>query len=99
MNITSDKFDQVRRILGMKRQIHRSYDAVFSTPEGSIVLGHIVKEGFVTHTTFVAGDPQQTTLNEGSRRLALSILRMARTNHKDVVRQIEQEMQNNGMNI
>lgn len=99
MIISSDKFDQLRRLLGWKRDIHRSYDAVFSTPEGDKVLHHIINEGYVTRTTFVAGDPQQTALNEGSRRLALSILRMARTNHKDVVRQIEREMQENGMNI
>lgn len=93
------KFDQMMDILLRRRTVHRTYDMVFNTPEGEAVLLHILHEGFVTKTTFVAGDPEQTMLNEGSRRLALSILRMARTNHKEMVRMIEKQLQENGINI
>jgi len=92
-----EKYDQVREILTRKRTIHRSYDAVFGTGEGQIVLQHILENGFVTKSTFVAGDPEQTMLNEGSRRLALSILKMARANNKEAVRMIEQQMQEQGI--
>ncbi len=93
-----EKFDQIREILMRRRTIHRSYASVFGTPEGETVLQHILQAGFVTKSTFVEGDAEQTVLNEGSRRLALSILRMAKTNHKEVIRMIEQELQNQGMN-
>ena len=93
-----EKFDQVREILLRRRVIHRSYAKVFSDTEGETVLQHILQAGFVTKSTFVAGDSNQTMLNEGSRRLALSILRMAKTNHKEALRMIEQELQTQGMN-
>lgn len=89
-----DKFDQTREILTEKLTIHRSYQAVFSTPEADKVLRHIMRSAFVITPTFVRGDPEQTLMNEGSRRLALSILRMARTNHREQIRLIEQELNN-----
>lgn len=92
------KFDQVMDILLHRREIHRSYDAVFGSNEGERVLMHILDVGFVTKSTFVAGDSNQTMLNEGSRRLALSVLRMARTNHKEMVRMIEKQLQEQGIN-
>jgi hypothetical protein len=94
-----EKFDQVRDILMRRKTVHRSYAAVFGTPEGDVVLQHILSEGFVGKSTFVANDPNQTILNEGSRRLALSILRMARTNHKEAMLQIERHLQEQGMQI
>lgn len=77
-----------------KLRRHRDYQVVFGSPEGERVLQDILSEGFVTSSTFVRGDPQETTLNEGSRRLALSILKFAKTNHQDRIRLIEEEMQN-----
>jgi hypothetical protein len=94
-----EKFDQVRELLMRRKTIHRSYAAVFGTSEGDVVLQHILSEGFVTKSTFVEGDPNQTMLNEGSRRLALSILKMARTNHKEVILQIERNLQDQGMQV
>lgn len=98
-NIFIEKFDQVNELLMRKRIRHRSYAAVFGTGEGELVLADILEEGFVTRSTFVAGDPNQTILNEGSRRLALSILRMAKANHKERIRMIEQQLQERGINI
>lgn len=69
--------------------LHGSYQNVFGTPEGEQVLRHIAKVGFLTRSTFVAGDPDQTMLNEGSRRLALSILRFVRKDHSELLAQIE----------
>lgn len=73
---------------------HGAYVRLFESEDGKTVLRHILKQGFVTRTTFVANDPQQTTLNEGSRRLALSILRYAKKDHKELIDQIEQGMTN-----
>jgi hypothetical protein len=51
-----------------------------------------MNEGFVLSSTFVAGDPHQTAMNEGSRRLALSILKMAKIDQSEKFDQIEQQL-------
>lgn len=56
-------------------KLHTKYKDVFSSPQGEDVLFHICKAGFVFDSTFVANDPHQTALNEGSRRMALAIVR------------------------
>lgn len=56
-------------------KLHSKYKDVFGSTQGEDVLFHICKAAYVFDSTFVANDPHQTALNEGSRRLALSILR------------------------
>lgn len=56
-------------------KLHTKYKEVFSSSQGEDVLFHICQKGFIFESTFVANDPQQTALNEGSRRLALGIVR------------------------
>lgn len=58
-----------------KKRIQEAYKTVFDSPDGEIVMAHLCKVNFVFSTTFVKGDPYQTALHEGQRRLALSILR------------------------
>ena len=52
------------------------FKSVFLTPQGERVLEKICVDGFVFRSTGVAGDACQTAMNEGSRRLALGILRL-----------------------
>jgi len=76
-----------------KIHLHASFQRVFDDPElpdGKVVLYAICREGFVTKPTFVAGDPHQTALNEGSRRLALSILRHVYRDHGKMIQQVEE---------
>lgn len=73
--------------------LHAAYVRVFSTEDGQKVLSHIAKHGFVTQSTFVAGDPQQTAMNEGMRRMALSIMKFVHRDHKQLILRLEQEMQ------
>ena len=80
----------IRDAIQQRLFIHGSYVRVFDSPDGEAVLHHIMKQGFVTRSTFVEGDPQQTALNEGSRRLALSILKFAKKDHQQLIKQIEQ---------
>jgi len=58
--------------------MRQKYQALFSSPLGDEVLTHICKQGFVTRSTFTKNEQQETMLNEGSRRLALSILKFAK---------------------
>lgn len=62
-------------------KLHESYQVVFSTPDGELVLEHILRVGHVFESSFVRGDVHETCLREGERRLALSILRHVLKDH------------------
>ncbi len=74
-----------------KIMLHSSYVRVFETPDGQEVLKHICKVAHVFSPTFVAGDPHQTSLNEGKRLLALSILKCIGQDHSKLVKMIEEQ--------
>jgi len=80
----------IRDKIADKIHLHASYIRIFETPDGQRVLRHLVKSGFVLSTTFVAGDPHQTLLNEGSRRMVLSIIAFLSKDHVEFVKQLEQ---------
>ena len=81
-------------ILRGRLSIQKSYRQVFNTEDGKRVLSHLMKNGFITKSTFVAGDPHQTAMNEGSRRVVLSILAFMNKDEKEMQKQIETELQN-----
>lgn len=89
-----NKMQQLTEILLRRKEIQKSYKQVFNTEDGKLVLSHLMKNGFITKTTFVAGDPHQTAMNEGSRRVVLSILAFMNRDEKEMQKQIEQELQN-----
>lgn len=66
------------------------YKKVFDGSEGEIVLRHIAKRGFVNKATYVRGDIHETMINEGMRRLALSIISYIHKDTSDLVNEIEQ---------
>jgi len=74
-----------------KIRLHEDYQHTFDSPQGKNVLKHICHVGFINRSTFVKGDPHETALNEGSRRLALSILRFLYRDNAEMIRQIEQQ--------
>lgn len=76
--------------LRQKIFLHARYQKVFQTEDGREVLEHIMHEGFMFKSTFVAGDQYQTALNEGKRMFALAILRFLHKDHAEMVKQIEQ---------
>jgi hypothetical protein len=67
-----------------------AYRRTFDTPDGKLVLHHLMQKAFITDSTFVASDPHQTALNEGSRRIVLSILKYALKNDNAVKDEIQQ---------
>jgi len=77
-----------------KLHLRRAYKHTFEAPEGKQVLLHLMKSCHMLTPTFVAGDPHQTAMNEGSRRVVLSILKMLNTDEKELLKQIEEEKQN-----
>lgn len=83
-----------RAYAAIKRKIDvgASYKAVFETPDGQRVLQHLMRVGFVTSSTFVVNDPQQTALNEGSRRIVLSIIKKIGTDDSELIKQMEESL-------
>jgi hypothetical protein len=88
-----EAMNRLKELMMRKIRIRKSYQAIFATDEGKDVLRHIMSQGFITRSTFVVNDPQQTALNEGSRRLALSILRFAIMDHESIIEEMERELQ------
>ena len=86
----SARWEAFKRLIDSRVKLHESYQAVFGTPDGELVLQHILKHGHVFETSFVRGDPHETALREGERRLALSILRHVCRDHAEFQRMAEE---------
>lgn len=82
--------DALRERIAQHASFQRLFDS--TNPDARVVLRSIAKEGFITRSTFVAGDPHQTALNEGMRRMALSILRHIHRDHARMIKQVEEMM-------
>lgn len=72
---------------GKRSQLYRH---VFSTPDGERVLADICKLGHVTTSTYVKGDPQRSSMNEGARNLCLLILQLARIDPQSMAERLQQ---------
>ena len=70
-----DAIKKFNEALRERRQRHADYVNTFSSPEGQRVLKHICNMGYVNGTTFNMTSRDKTLLNEGSRLLALAILK------------------------
>lgn len=89
-----ERFTEMVRNAKQRSVIRERYRRVFGTEDGRVVLAHILRQGHVLSTTFVAGDSHQTALNEGMRRLALSIARAVYKNETEMQQQVEKGIQN-----
>jgi len=58
--------------------LNAAYRQVFSTAVGLTVLEDLQENGFIHTSTYVAGDPYGTAMNEGTRRLVVHIQNMLR---------------------
>lgn len=79
------KFNEALR---HRRMLHADYAYVFGTPEGQRVLKHICKIGYLEGTTFNLVSRDKTLLNEGSRLLALAILKHTKKQPMEAVTEI-----------
>ena len=55
------------------QKVRNDYEAAFSSPQGERVLSDLRIFCGATHDSFAAGDPYQTSYNEGKRRVWLRI--------------------------
>lgn len=79
--------------LAHKVNLHEAYYGTFTSPDGKLVLQHLIKVGHVTSSTFVAGDPNMTAFREGQRHIVLSILRNVNKDTTALIKQIEEGLQ------
>lgn len=73
-----------------KGQLHDAYYAVFTTPQGKLVLKDLARHGMIDRNRVVIGDPHQTYFNEGKASMAYHILNMV---HMDPVRLMEERQE------
>lgn len=58
-------------------KLTRAYKSAFAGPDGQLVLQHLCQVGFILSSTRVRGDEVESNMNEGTRRLVLSIIKKA----------------------
>lgn len=77
-------------IVARRRRIQQAYKRLFESPDGQLVLEHLARTNFVfDKSTFVQGDPHQSALHEGQRRVVLSIMRYIATDSEKLLKMIE----------
>lgn len=70
-------------------KVKAAYEKVFSGPEGELVLQHLCEQGYVMSPSYVRGDINEMLLNEGARRLVLSICKKAHFVPQQLPQQLE----------
>ena len=85
LRIAMDTLNKFREIFLQRKQLHNDFKYVFGTEEGKRVLAYICKIGYVNVTTFNPLSPEKTLFNEGSRQLALTILKHTHIDPKEIV--------------
>jgi len=81
-----DQFDRA--------DLARAYRDTFSSPQGQIVLRHLITTCGVLQPTYVRGDSHDTAHNEGRRDVAVGILRMLNTDPEALADMMELEEDN-----
>lgn len=84
------------KVLNKKQDLTDTYRRVFESPDGEVILAHLMKISFVFQTTMVVGDSHLTAMNEGQRRLVLSIMKQLNLNHNKL-NQIAKELQDENL--
>ena len=78
-------------LMKRRQQLAADYRDVFETPQGQRVLQHLAEQNFVFKPTFVGGDPHQTALHEGQRRVVLSIMKFITIDIEKMLRMSEEK--------
>lgn len=76
-----------------RARIKDAYHSVFNSVSGKIVLQHLAKVCGLGNTSVVKGDVYETYVNEGMRRVILSILRQLNVDDAAMMGLIEQGIQ------
>ncbi len=82
-----------KEILKSRARVHESYQSVFHSAEGQVVLNHMMKKFGVVTPSFVHGDPQATAFKEGQRHVVLTIMKFINKNQDELAAQIQEHIQ------
>jgi hypothetical protein len=84
--------DRFSRIADISR-LNDAYKATFTSPDGDLVLKHLMKTFNVYKPTFTT-DPATTAFREGQRHVVLSILRFVCRDKEQIKKYIEEGLTN-----
>ena len=70
--------------------LKKTYRQLFNTDEGKIVLRDLKLRNHALTTTFVAGDPHDTSFREGQRSVILTIMRMMEEKTAEEMQQLKE---------
>ena len=71
--------------------LKKTYRQLFNTDEGKIVLNDLELRFHSLTTTYVPGDPHDTSYREGQRSVVLTILRMMEEKTNQEIQQAKDE--------
>jgi hypothetical protein len=94
--IADDKQSAIE-IVQRKKDIVRSYQKVFSSEDGQVVL-HDMMGVFHFYSTTATPDPHETSFNEGQRSVILSILGILKVDSEKYTKNIMKIKENNDVN-
>ena len=76
--------------LRKRQEVDLAFKRFAQTPDGKLILEFLYRSAFGGSTTFVANSPEQTFMNEGSRRWMLSILKKCYADNSAQLQQLEE---------
>lgn len=77
------------RTLRQQLEIKRAYQRLFDSEDGQLVLKDLAAQAGITHRPSCETNTDLLLIREGQQRIVYSILRMARTDEKQILEQIE----------
>jgi len=80
--------DRFNKIIDLTR-LNNAYKAVFSSPDGDLVLKHLMKTFHVYRPTF-SSSATDTAFKEGQRHVVLSVLRFVCKDQEQLKKYIEE---------
>lgn len=84
-----DKVKTLARVV----HIHETYQDVFTNAPGREVLRHLMKISHFFESSYVPGDPTATAFREGQRHLVLSILKAVNKDTSELIKMVEEELE------
>jgi len=81
-----------KKLFGKTKLVHDFTDT-FETAQGESTLLHLIKKYHVLKPSFAPGCPHATSFQEGQRSVVLYILHMAKKDHSELIKAIQQYSQ------
>lgn len=77
-------------VIRKRKRVDAAFKRFGQSADGKIILEYLFKNTYGMSSTYVANDPNQTLINEGSRRMMLSILKKCYVDQSEQFVQLEE---------